>query len=396
MRVRPPHDHDRGADDDERHERPDVHQVGEDLEGEERRHRRHEHASQDRRLVRGPEDRVDRREERTRDQPVACHGEEDAGLAQQEHEENARDPDDRTERDEEHGDRKPPDRERPRHGGVEVDLVVRDHAGQHGRHQDVEDRAEPERGDDGDRYVALRIAGLLGVGRDGIEANVGEEDVGRALEDAGDTVGEEGVPVLRLDVAGPEADHEEDDHELEAHHRGVEARALADADDQHDGDEEHDEGGWQVADRAGVHPGVGAGVEVDRCPRPASGQGHAEEPEERDEVVRPAVRHGARGDRVLEDQVPADDPGEELAERGVGVGVGAARHRHHRRKLAVAERGERTAESRDAEGEDEAGSGIDVGGEPGQHEDAGADDRADAERRERDGTEDPPQTLLTG
>src|SRR5438094_896965 len=109
--------------------------------------------------------------------------------------------------------------------------------------------------------------------------------------------------------------------------------------------------GRQVADRAGVDPGVRAGVEVDRCPRPASGQGHPEEAEERDEVVRPAVRHGARGDRVLEDQVPADDPGEELAERGVGVGVGAARHRHHRRKLAVAERGERTAESRDAEGE---------------------------------------------
>ena len=163
--------------------------------------------------MRGPEDRVHGREERARDQPVARHGEQDTGLAQQEHEENARDPDHRTERDEEHGDRKPANRERPRNRGVEVDLVVRDHAGQHGRHQDVEDRAEPERGDDRDRYVALRIAGLLGVGRDRVEADVGEEDVGGALEDAGDTVREEGMPVLRLDVAGAEADHEEDDHQ---------------------------------------------------------------------------------------------------------------------------------------------------------------------------------------
>ena len=43
------------------------------------------------------------------------------------------------------------------------------------------------------------------------------------------------------------------------------------------------------------------------------------------QVAAPADRDGHRADRVLEDQVPADHPREELAERGVGVGVGAAR-----------------------------------------------------------------------
>ena len=47
--------------------------------------------------------------------------------------------------------------------------------------------------------------------------------------------------------------------------------------------------------------------------------------EQRDEVARPADRDRRRAERVLEDQVPADDPGDELAQRRVGVGVGGAR-----------------------------------------------------------------------
>ena len=64
------------------------------------------------------------------------------------------------------------------------------------------------------------------------------------------------------------------------------------------------------------------------------------------EVAAPADRDGHRSDRVLEDQVPADHPGEDLAERGVGVGVGAAGDRDHRRELGVAERREPAREAR--------------------------------------------------
>ena len=42
------------------------------------------------------------------------------------------------------------------------------------------------------------------------------------------------------------------------------------------------------------------------------------------QVVRPAVRHRAGGDGVLEQEIPADDPRDQLAERGVRVGVRAA------------------------------------------------------------------------
>ena len=52
---------------------------------------------------------------------------------------------------------------------------------------------------------------------------------------------------------------------------------------------------------------------------------------------------------VLEDQVPADDPGDQLAHRRVRVGVGAARDRDHRRHLGVAEAGEGAADAGDDE-----------------------------------------------
>ena len=51
-----------------------------------------------------------------------------------------------------------------------------------------------------------------------------------------------------------------------------------------------------------------------------------------------AHRHVADG--VFEDQVPADDPGDELAHGCVSVGVGAARDRNHRRQLRITETGE--------------------------------------------------------
>ena len=47
--------------------------------------------------------------------------------------------------------------------------------------------------------------------------------------------------------------------------------------------------------------------------------------------------HGHVGDGILQDQVPADNPRNQLAHGGVGIGVGAARNGNHRRHLGVAE-----------------------------------------------------------
>ena len=62
---------------------------------------------------------------------------------------------------------------------------------------DVDDRAEDERPDDADGHVAPRVLALLGARRDGVEADVGEEDDGRARPDPGEAVRRERVPVLR-------------------------------------------------------------------------------------------------------------------------------------------------------------------------------------------------------
>src|SRR5262245_31328291 len=44
--------------------------------------------------------------------------------------------------------------------------------------------------------------------------------------DAGQPIGRERLPVRGIDVERPDRDDEEDDHQLDAHHEGVEAGAL--------------------------------------------------------------------------------------------------------------------------------------------------------------------------
>ena len=82
-------------------------------------------------------------------------------------------------------------------------------------------------------------------------------------------------------------------------------------------------------------------------------------------------------------QAPADDPGEKFAERRIGVGIGAARDRNLARDLGVAERGERADDAGDDERDRQRRAGARRRSDAGQHEDPGADDGADAHRRER-------------
>ena len=113
-------------------------------------------------------------------------------------------------------------------------------------------------------------------------------------------------------------------------------------------------------------------------------QMHAEAAQQLLEVAGPRDGDGDVADRVLDDQIPADDPRHQLAERRVGVGVGGSRHRHHRRELGVAQRGEAAGDRRQHERQDDRRSGAQVirpagGRRPDRREEAGADDRADAE-----------------
>ncbi len=99
-------------------------------------------------------------------------------------------------------------------------------------------------------------------------------------------------------------------------------------------------------------------------------------------IARPADGDRRRAESVFEQQVPADDPGDEFAHGGVGVGIGAARDRHGRGHLGVAKSGKRADKASENEREANRRPRIGRRGMAGQHEDAGADDAADAERNQ--------------
>ena len=103
--------------------------------------------------------------------------------------------------------------------------------------------------------------------------------------------------------------------------------------------------------------------------------------QQRLQVAAPA--DGDRGDRdpVLEDEVPADDPGHELAQRRVAVRVRAAGDRDRRGQLAVRERREQAGDAGEGEGDDDRRAGV-ADRLADDDEDARADDRADAQRGE--------------
>ena len=58
--------------------------------------------------------------------------------------------------------------------------------------------------------------------------------------------------------------------------------------------------------------------------------------EQLNKVVRPAGRDGARSHRVLERQVPTDNPSEYFTQCRVSVGIGTPRQGNHCGELRVA------------------------------------------------------------
>ncbi len=251
-------------------------------------------------------------------------------------------------------------------------------------HRDVENGADSEGGDDSDGQVALRVPRLLGGGGDGVEADVGEEHHRGRPHHAGPAIGRVGRPVggLNVRIANPQEDQNRE--QLDEDHDRVEAGALADADDQQDHHQKNDDDGGQIDHGSGQDPGARL------HPGGKSDPSAQENPLE---VSAPADGHGHGADRVFENQIPADHPGDDFAEGGVGVGVGAARDGNHRRELGVAQGRETAGEAGQDIGEGDRRARLVRGRGSGQDEDAGADDRADAEEREIEGGESSLQSL---
>jgi|GEM_PF-6995236 len=190
------------------------------------------------------------------------------------------------------------------------------------------------------------------------------------------------------------------------------ASGFADAADKDDGEQKNDEEGGNVeaevptglVNPVGAEVLKAAGEEGRRDP--FGGRVDAEPVHEIDDVRGEADRDAHVGAGVFEDQIPADDPGDELAHGGVGVGVGGAGDGDHAGELGVTEAGESTDDGDEDERERQRGACAWSAGERGvvndeigercvedgrgvelfagdgganDGEDAGADDRADAE-----------------
>ena len=133
-----------------------------------------------------------------RQQAVARHREEDARLAVLEHEQHGRHREHGAERDDLRDARHAGRFERVRERiGRLAEVLRRHHAREHGADDDVDDRTDREPAEDADRQVALRVLRFLGGRRDGVEADVGEEDDRRALVNAAEAVRRERVVVRR-------------------------------------------------------------------------------------------------------------------------------------------------------------------------------------------------------
>ena len=230
-----------------------------------------------------------------------------------------------------------------------------------------------QRGDDADGQIPARVLRLLRRRGHRVEPDVGEEDDRRSGHHAGKPVWHEGMPVLRLDVSGADENEEGDRRELDRDHRGVEAGAFPNTDDQEHHDPQHDE------DRRNVDECAGARIGRRAHPH---GQVQAEAGEYPLEVAAPSDGNCHRPDGILEDQIPADHPGEDLTERRVRIRIRAARDRDHRRELRVTERRETTRHAGNDVREHDPRPRLVRRRGSRQHEDARADDCPDSQQRQ--------------
>ena len=236
-----------------------------------------------------------------------------------------------------------------------------------------------------------------------------------------------GTPISRVHVAQAQADDKQDDCDLDHHDGRIEAGAFFDPHHENGRDHQSDDEGRHIHSdfhakqvrrmqqimRAfeqlrRLHPhdlgdfiekGLGArnersicrlrhlaGDNLLRLPQPGPvvvGQPKRhldmQDIEQLDKVVGPAGRNRARAHGIFEGQVPADNPGKDLTQGGIGIGVGTARQRNHGREFRIAKCREGATQSGENEGKHQGGAGV-VRTQARHHKNAGSDDRAHPER----------------
>ena len=162
---------------------------------------------------------------------------------------------------------------------------------------------------------------------------------------------------------------------------------FVNADDQQRGHRRDDRHRRNIDERAGRMPDPLRRIIGQRRSRQGGRHRNAEILEEAHDVTRPSDRHCGRAQRIFEDQVPADDPGDDLAHRRIGVGVGTPGDRNGRGHFCVTQPRKGAGNRSEDEGHRDGRPGVGRGGVSGQHENARPDDGADAQGDEIGGRE---------
>ena len=110
-----------------------------------------------------------------------------------------------------------------------------------------------------------------------------------------------------------------------------------------------------------------------------------------DGISGPSYGHGRGAEGVLEDEIPADDPGDELTHCRIRVSVGAAGDGDHARQLGVAKTGKSAGDSGEDHRESKRRAGVLGCDVTGELEDSCSDDGSDAESDESQRSQLPTQ-----
>ena len=96
-----------------------------------------------------------------------------------------------------------------------------------------------------------------------------------------------------------------------------------------------------------------------------------------EDITAPSGGDGSRTEGILQDQIPADDPGENLAECGIAVGISRTGDGNQGCEFRVAESGENAGDSSQDERKHNSRPGIFCGGRASKNKNSGANDRPD-------------------
>ena len=131
----------------------------------------------------------------------------------------------------------------------------------------------------------------------------------------------ERMPEIGMNMEHRDRDKNADGYKFEEYHGCVQARAGFHADDQHAHQGQNDRRGGKIyEDRVCDIMGIGRERSVQKEIRQIDMDGM----QKAVEIPRPAVGHRCNRHAIFQQKIPADDPRDQLAERGIGIAIGAA------------------------------------------------------------------------